>query len=74
MSTSETIFVLGHEFKKMDDADYSAFAGAEPGCYICSMEQEKERESCIMIWDPVRDELAHITEDGTEVVWKIVRA
>lgn len=60
--------ILGHTFREMTAHDREGFAGASANALIA------ETDDIVLIWEPDRSELVAITEDGSEVVWKAVRA
>jgi hypothetical protein len=70
MSSEDTMRVLGHKFRKMENRDYYGFAGAPADALICELEDR------VLIYAPSTQEMSEIITDtcGTvhENVW-IVR-
>lgn len=55
--------IFGHEFSEMNEFDWMAFAGAEPGSLICYVDETQE----ILFWEP-RNKLLSVckyAEDGS---------
>lgn len=61
--------MLGHEFKRMEPADYHAFAGASPGSWMWS------GDDVILIWDPTERMLSELNVppdgDSTGALWEV---
>jgi hypothetical protein len=66
--------ILGHDFKKMEGTDFDGFAGAGADAWICELDETEDGAALILIWEPSTGELHAMDAEGSDVVWKAVRA